>query len=83
MNTQVKTIKCRNCGTHFKVDPDTPAISPKLIAAECSCRINSSGDRHWAWGYDGSQVRGGCDERALCLSEVWVVKCSFGVIQAV
>ena len=33
MKTQVKIIKCRNCGTSFKVDPHNPAFSPKLIAA--------------------------------------------------
>ena len=33
MNIQVKIIKCRNCGTYFKGDPDNLAFSPKLIAA--------------------------------------------------
>ena len=33
MKTQVKIIKCRNCGTYFKGDPDNLAFSPKLIAA--------------------------------------------------
>ena len=32
MKTQVKIIKCRNCGTCYKVDPDIPAFSPKLLA---------------------------------------------------
>ena len=32
MKTQVKIIKCRNCGTCFKVDPNNPAFSPKLLA---------------------------------------------------
>ena len=33
MKTQVKIIKCRNCGTHFKVDPDNPAFSSLLVVA--------------------------------------------------
>ena len=28
----MEIIKCRNCGTCYKADPDIPAFSPKLLA---------------------------------------------------